>query len=214
MRMVGVMGGTFNPIHYGHLRMAQELADALQFEQIRFIPAANPPHKALPLISAEHRAAMVRLAIANNPLFMMDDRELIRQGASYTIDTLKSLRDELGPQVSLTLLMGSDAFASFDTWHHWQEILHYAHIAVVQRPQLLGLNIKPSQAVDSFLRAHSALNQAELRQHAAGRIIQQKITALDISSTAIRNTLNQHYSVRYLIPDCVIDYINQHQLYQ
>ncbi len=212
--MVGLMGGTFNPIHYGHLRMAQELADALKFEQIRFVPAAHPPHKAPPLISAEHRAAMVQLAIANNPRFALDTRELMRQGASYTIDTLQSLRNELAQQVSLTLLMGSDAFAYFDTWHRWQEILHYAHIAVVQRPQLRGHNVKPSPVVEEFLRAHYTANPAELRQHAAGRIILQEITALDISSTAIRSTLHRHDSVSYLLPDCVIEYIHQHQLYQ
>ncbi len=131
---IGLMGGTFNPIHYGHLRMAQELAESLNLEEVRFIPAANPPHKSADLISAEHRAEMVRLGVSNNPTFTVDNRELLRSGASYSVDTLLSLRDELGKEVSLTLFMGSDAFTKFNTWHRWQEIIQLCHIALVQRP--------------------------------------------------------------------------------
>ena len=101
MQLIGLLGGTFNPIHFGHLRMAQELADALNFSEVRFIPSANPPHKNQPSVSAQHRAAMVQLAIVDNPLFKLDTRELDRDGASYTIDTLISLREELGENVSI-----------------------------------------------------------------------------------------------------------------
>ena len=116
--------------------MAQELADNLHLSAVRFIPAAQPPHKSTPEVSAKHRAAMVRLGIAGNSLFSCDERELCREGASYTIDTLLSLRDELGADISLVLLIGSDAFTKFDTWHRWQEIIQLCHIALVQRPMV------------------------------------------------------------------------------
>ena len=138
MQCIGLLGGTFNPIHFGHLRMAQELVEALNLTEVRFIPSANPPHKNQPSVSAKERAAMVQLAVANNPLFKLDTRELNRDGASYTIDTLISLREELGNNVALCLVMGSDAFAKLNTWHRWQELLKYCHIILVQRPSKLA----------------------------------------------------------------------------
>jgi len=214
MPAIGILGGTFNPIHFGHLRMAQELADALNLDSVRFIPAANPPHKDAPNISAEQRAAMVKLAIANNGSFVFDDRELHRAGASYTLDTLLSLREELGRETSITLFMGSDAFTKFDTWHRWQEIINHCHIALVQRPQLRGHDHKLSKTLETFLHNHYSENGDDLHQQAAGFVTMRQITALDISSTAIRQALQHGDSVRYLIPDNVIEYIQQHQLYQ
>lgn len=214
MPAIGILGGTFNPIHFGHLRMAQELADALNLDSVRFIPAANPPHKDAPGISAEQRAAMVKLAIANNGSFVFDDRELHRAGASYTLDTLLSLREELGRETSITLFMGSDAFTKFDTWHRWQEIINHCHIALVQRPQLRGHDHKLSKTLETFLHNHYSENGDDLHQQAAGFVTMRQITALDISSTAIRQALQHGDSVRYLIPDNVIEYIQQHQLYQ
>lgn len=214
MPAIGILGGTFNPIHFGHLRMAQELADALDLDTVHFIPAANPPHKDAPNISAEQRAAMVKLAIANNDSFVFDDRELHRAGASYTLDTLLSLREELGEKASITLFMGSDAFTKFDTWHRWQEIIQHCHIALVQRPQLRGHEHKLSKPLETFLHNHYSENSDDLHQQAAGFITMRQITALDISSTAIRHALQHGDSVRYLMPDNVIEYIQQHQLYR
>lgn len=216
MKVIGLLGGTFNPIHFGHLRMAQELADSLDFNEVRFIPAANPPHKTAPDVSAEHRAAMVRLGIANNPRFSFDDRELHRTGASYTIDTLDSLRDELGDEVSLVLLMGSDAFTKFNTWHRWEEIIQRCHITLVQRPLASSIATKENlpKVLETFLHNHYTENGDDLHSAAAGYVIMQHITALDISSTTIRHTFEQKNSARYLMPESVIDYIQQHQLYQ
>ena len=214
MTAIGILGGTFNPIHFGHLRMAQELADSLHLDSVRFIPAANPPHKDAPAITARHRAAMVRLGITGNPAFTVDERELNRTGASYTLDTLHSLRSELGNQVSMTLFMGSDAFTKFDTWHRWQEIISLCHIALVQRPQLRGHEHKLSKLLETFLHNHYSENSDDLHNQAAGFVTMRQITALDISSTAIRQALQHGESVRYLMPDSVIDYINQHQLYR
>ncbi|HYN54053.1 MAG TPA: nicotinate-nucleotide adenylyltransferase [Methylotenera sp.] len=215
MKVIGLLGGTFNPIHFGHLRMAQELADTLNFSEVRFIPAANPPHKSVPGVSADHRAAMVHLGIVSNPLFTFDDRELHRTGASYTIDTLHSLRDELGNGVSLVLLMGSDAFTKFNTWHRWEEIIQLCHITLVQRPLSTSIATKENlpKVLETFLHNHYTENGDDLHSTAAGFVIMQHITALDISATAIRHTFEQKKSARYLMPDSVIDYIQTHQLY-
>lgn len=210
--IIGLLGGTFNPIHFGHLRMAQELAESLNLDEVRFIPAANPPHKKAPSVSAENRAVMVKFGIANNPIFKFDDSELRRTGASYMVDTLQILRDELGNQASLILFMGSDAFTEFNTWHRWEEIISLCHIALVQRP--LGVKAKPlAKILDTFLHNHYTENTNDLHETSAGYVTMQVITALDISSTAIRDTLIAKKSARYLMPDNVIDYINAHQLY-
>ena len=214
MKTIGILGGTFNPIHFGHLRMAQELADALHLDSVRFIPAANPPHKDTPAITARHRAAMVQLGVANNPSFVFDDRELSRNGPSYSIDTLHSLRSELGTKSSITLFMGSDAFTKFDTWHRWQEIIDLCHIALVQRPQLRGHDQKLSKTLETFLHNHYTENADDLHNQPCGVVTMRQVTALDISSTAIRHALEHGDSVRYLMPDNVIDYIAQHQLYR
>ncbi|OIR04583.1 putative nicotinate-nucleotide adenylyltransferase [mine drainage metagenome] len=211
---IGLMGGTFNPIHFGHLRMAQELAESLNLDEVRFIPAANPPHKSADLISAEHRAAMVHLGVSNNPTFTVDNRELLRSGASYTVDTLLSLRDEFGKEVSLTLFMGSDAFTKFNTWHRWQEIIQLCHIALVQRPLTASNKEVLPKVLETFLHNHYTENADELHESPSGWVTMQQITALDISSTTIRDSIKNHHSVRYLMPDSVIDYIQTHKLYR
>lgn len=215
MKTIGLLGGTFDPVHFGHLRMAQELAEALQLDEVRFIPAAIPPHKAATFSSAERRAAMVNLAIANNPRFTLDDRELHRTGVSYTFDTLQSLKDELGKDTSLVLLMGSDAFIKLNTWHRWQELLTLCHITLVQRPisPASSKEALPS-ALEEFLHDHYTENGNDLHTHAAGFITMQQVTALDISATQIRGLLAKKQSVRYLMPDSVIDYIQAQRLYQ
>ena len=213
MRVVGILGGTFNPIHYGHLRMAQELADSLGMDEVRFIPSANPPHKDSVTVSAEHRAAMVELAIADNPLFTLDKRELEREGASYTIDTLISLREELGNDTSLCLMMGSDAFVKLNTWHRWQELLDFAHIILVQRPNQGKPQETLSDELQTLLRDHYAEGVSALREENAGLINMQAISAHDISATGIRENLKHGVSVRYLLPDIIVEYISKHRLY-
>jgi nicotinate-nucleotide adenylyltransferase len=211
-RLIGLLGGTFNPIHYGHLRAAQELADALNFSEVRFIPSANPPHKNTPTVSAQQRAAMVGLAIADNPLFKLDSRELDRIGASYTIDTLISLREELGENVALCWVMGSDAFVKLNTWHRWKELLHYCHIILVQRPNTEN-QAKLPDALAAFLQDHYTENMDDLIEKSAGYIHMQAITPLDISATNIREALKNGQSVRYIMPVNVIEYIKTHKLY-
>lgn len=212
MRLVGIFGGTFNPIHFGHLRMAQELASALAMDEVKFIPSANPPHKDNVMVSAEHRSAMVQLAIADNPLFSVDELELKREGSSYTIDTLISLRESLGQGTSLCLMMGSDAFVKLNTWHRWQELLDYAHIVLVQRPSSQPQEALPSE-VETLLRDHYTDQHADLANENAGAIMMQAITGQDISATGIRGMLGSGESVRYLVPSAVAEYIQQNQLY-
>lgn len=212
MQLIGLLGGTFNPIHNGHLRLAQELADALDFNEVRFIPSAQPPHKAVPAVSAKHRTAMVQLAIADNPLFKLDTRELNRAGASYTIDTLISLQEELGGNDALCLIMGSDAFARLNTWHRWQALLDYCHIVLVQRPTS-ATPPKLAEELSVLLHDHYTENVSDLANENAGYIHMQKITALDISATDIRTQLELGFSPRYLMPDNVLDYIKNNKLY-
>ena len=213
MQIIGLLGGTFNPIHLGHLRMAQELADALKLDEVRFIPSATPPHKAAPELSATQRAEMVRIAIADNPLFKLDMRELERIGASYTIDTLISLRQELGESVALCLIMGSDAFIQLNTWARWQELLNYCHIILVQRPNMLK-QTKLADELTTILEENYTESIADLSQKAAGYIHIQAITALDISSTVIRAKLKINHSIRYLVTESVLKYINLNDLYR
>ncbi len=213
MRLVGIFGGTFNPIHYGHLRMAQELADGLGMDEVRCIPSANPPHKDSVTVSAEHRAAMVKLAIADNPLFSLDEQELKRDGASYTIDTLISLRETLGKDTALCLMMGSDAFVKLNTWHRWQELLDYAHIILVQRPNQGKPQETLPDELQTLLRDHYAEDVSALREENAGLINMQAISAQEISATRIRESLKHGRTVRYLTPPSVSKYIQQNQLY-
>ena len=214
MRVVGILGGTFNPIHYGHLRMAQELVNGLGMDEVRFIPSANPPHKDSVTVSAEHRTAMVELAIADNPLFTLDKRELEREGASYTIDTLISLREEFGNDTVLCLMMGSDAFMKLNTWHRWQELLDYAHIILVQRPnQGKPQELLPNE-LQTLLRDHYVEDISALRKENAGLMNMQAITAQDISATNIREQLMHGESIRYLLSNEVAQYIEKNHLYQ
>jgi len=212
MRIVGLFGGTFSPIHFGHLRMAQELANALNMDEVKFIPSANPPHKDSVMVSAEHRSAMVKLAVADNPLFSVDELELARDGRSYTIDTLISLRESLGNDTSLCLMMGSDAFVKLNTWHRWQELLDYAHIVLVQRPSAQPQEALPSE-VEALLRDHYTDQHADLSHDNAGSIMMQQITGQDISSTGIRHLLQHGKSIRYLMHQTTATYIAQNKLY-
>ncbi len=216
LRCIGLLGGTFDPVHNGHLRLAQELADALTLHEVRFIPAASPPHKAAPQVTAQQRAHMVELAIADNVLFKLDTRELSRVGPSYTIDTLISLRQELGNEVALMLLMGSDAFVHLTSWHRWRSLLDYAHIVLVTRPveatdssEMLDL----SAELQEYLRCHYTQHIQDLQSKPCGYIHKQNISALDISATAIRDALQQQKSVGQWLPPSVLDYIQLNDLY-
>jgi len=212
---LGVLGGTFNPVHVAHLRLAQELAQDLGLGKVRFIPTGIPPHRTAPGVEGRHRLEMVRLAIAGNPLFEVDDREIRRQGISYTFDTLTELRADFGG-LPLCLLMGADAFSALTTWHRWMEIFDLAHVVIAHRP---GYPLDEMQAAlpaplrQAYLR-RLATDSGVLRIVAAGSILTRQITALDISATRIRGQLAQGANPRYLVPDPVLDYIDRNYLYK
>lgn len=211
---IGILGGTFDPIHYAHLRLAEEMADALALDHVRLVPASVPPHRATPRVTAADRLAMTRLACAGNPRFVVDDRECRRQGPSYTMDTLLELRAELGSQRPLCLLMGVDAFLGLPTWSRWESLFGLAHVVIAHRP---GFPLDPAgmpPALARQLETRRAATVSQLYAAAAGLVWLQPITALDISATAIRAAIRDERSPRYLLPHCVLDYIHLNTLYK
>jgi len=211
--MIAILGGTFNPIHLGHLHLAKQLQAKFGFDTIRFMPAALPALKDTPSATAEQRAELVKITIENEAHFTLDTRELSRPGTSYTIDTLISLREELGNEVSLCWLMGSDAFAHLNAWHRWQELLNYAHLVVVKRPHSDDLS-KLNAEMKKLLITHEAKRSEEIKQHAHGKILIQEVAALDISSTQIRKNIAHGKDASVLVPTAALQYIQSHQLYK
>ena len=207
---VGILGGTFNPIHYGHLRSALELRERLGLEQVRLMPAAQPPHRAVPDCPATLRADMVSLAVRGEPGLLCDRRELHREGPSYTVDSLQELRTELGVEQSLCLIVGADALYALDSWHRWQDILGLAHIVALARP---GWELPQSGQVANWLQQHLCEAVTDLRESPAGRVILQRLRPLDISSTEIRQLIASGTSPRYLLPDVVWEHIKSAGLY-
>ena len=213
MQSIGIFGGTFDPIHFGHLRMAEELRAQLGLEQVRFFPSAQPPHREEPHTSPVHRARMVELAISGNPAFVLDCRELERTGPSYTVDTLRSLREECGVTTPLILFIGSDAFFGLTSWHRWQELPELAHIAVAFRPgTALHEDVLPPE-LRSLWQRHQTERIADLHAMPAGKMLWQSVTALDIASSRIREAYTRGFSTRYLLPETVRGYIESHHLY-
>ena len=207
---VGILGGTFNPVHYGHLRSALELVERLQLEQLRLMPCAVPPHREAPQCSAAHRAAMVELAVSAEPRLVCDTRELSRTGKSYTIDSLQQIRAELGAARSVCLVMGCDAVLGIEGWHRWQELLDWSHIVVIARP---GWHLPHSGMVATWLAEHRLATPQQLGERSAGGILVEELRPLAISATEIRQLLAAGRSARYLLPEPVLGYIHDHKLY-
>ncbi len=210
MKAIGILGGTFDPIHFGHLRIAFEVRQALGLEKVKFLPCANPPHRSLAIESFAKRVAMLELALADEPTFSIDDREYTRLGPSYTFDTLHEIRSELGQNVSLCLLVGSDAFADFDRWYRWQEILDLANIVIAQRP---GKVLWSQSRMGEIVQKYITQNGADIRQCSAGKIFSVAVTQLDISATLIRKLIAQGEAPKYLLPDSVWQKILNDRLY-
>jgi nicotinate-nucleotide adenylyltransferase len=213
---IGIFGGTFDPIHYGHLRLAQEILETAKLGEVRFIPSGTPPHRTRPGADPADRVEMVKLAIAGNPHFTCDDRETKRAGKGYTYDTLSDLRQQIGMQRPLAMLVGADAFLDLATWHRWRELFALAHIVVAYRP---GYPIDTWQARMPEPLAHEyavRYMQQPLAVHLApaGGIAAVSMTGLDISATFVRTAVHAGESPRYLLPDAVLDYIETHGLYR
>jgi nicotinate-nucleotide adenylyltransferase len=200
---IGLFGGTFDPIHYGHLRTAFELWQSLKLSQVRFLPTGSPPHREAPLASSELRLEMVRAAVAGQAGFTVDDREIRRSGVSYSIDTLTELRREY-PERSLCLLLGMDAFLGMPTWHRWSEIFQLCHVVVAHRP---GWRAPITGPLGEVMVDHGTGSVRDLHTSAAGRIYVRAVTQLEIASTDLRALIMSGQDLRYLVPDAVRDLI-------
>lgn len=211
---VGVFGGTFDPVHFGHLRPALEVKQSLGLETLHLIPCNIPPHRGAPHATPEQRCAMLELAIGDEAGFVLDRRELRRSGPSYMVETLRSLREEYGPSRPLCLIMGGDAFVGLPSWYHWQELTELAHIVVTHRPGwvLDETQLKPS--LNEFLSAHRLDEAMPLKAQPSGGVWMQAVTQFDISATQIRQAVATGDNVRFLLPQSVWEYIRQHNLYR
>lgn len=209
VKPIGILGGTFDPVHHGHLRLAMEILELVNLAEVRLIPLHKPPHRHQPLASSQQRLAMLRLAVENVARLLVDDREIVRGGISYTVDTLKSLREE-NADASLCLIMGMDAFRSLNTWHEWKTILDYAHIILADRQDIT--NVTEQKEIADFYSRHISRDESVL-QKTHGTIMKLDIPVLDISASRIRTLCSRKKDPRFLLPDCVLNYIKQEALY-
>lgn len=211
---LGLFGGTFDPIHFGHLRLAEEAIADLGLGGVRWIPAGQPPHRGTPQVTAAQRLEMVLRSTADNPRFSVDAAEVEAAAPSYTVHTLERLRRELGGQRPLVLLVGADAFAGLASWHRWRELFALAHIAVSHRPGFpVAAASLPAELAGEFA-GRRLTDVAALNQAPAGGIVTFAMTQLAISATQIRKLLANGLSARYLLPDAVLDYIQINTLYR
>ncbi len=207
--MIGVFGGTFDPIHFGHLRTALELYQSLGFSEVRFIPCRHPPHRDMPQASEAQRLAMLNSAVRGQPGLVVDERELRRDGPSYTVLTLRELREAF-PDTPLCMIIGTDAFAHLDTWWRWREILTLSHIVIVERRGAVLVTGK----LANVLRERRAATAAQLAAHPAARLITRPVTPLEISATRIREMIAQGLSPRYLLPISALAIIEDQAIYK
>ncbi len=195
MQPLAIFGGTFDPVHIGHLSVAWEAAELLGAE-VRLLPASVPPHRPAPQASAAQRVAILHAALQGQTRLSVDTRELDRDGPSYTIDTLAELRAEQGER-PLVLLLGADAFAGLPSWHRWRELFGVAHIGVLSRP---GVEISFGEALQQELAARRVDDPMTLHETPAGRVVELAVTPLEVSATRIRELLADGRDPRYLLP--------------
>jgi nicotinate-nucleotide adenylyltransferase len=202
MRAIAVLGGTFDPVHIGHLRVAWEAAEALD-AQVRLIPAQVPPHRSPPVASAAQRVQMLRFALQGQERLVLDTRELEREGPSYTFDTLRSLRDEFGAEQPLILLLGADAFAGLPSWHRWRELFELAHIVVLTRP---GHALMWAEELAASVAPRRVASAHTLRDTPAGCVFELAVTPLEISASQVRALLASGRDPRWLLPDALCEH--------
>ena len=210
MRSIGILGGTFDPIHNAHLRLAHEALQRLKLDQIRFIPVNIPPHRDSPIATPLHRKQMIELAIKEEKKFKLDCRELDCEETSYSINTLKSLRQEFTDD-SLSLIVGQDAFNKIDSWKDWRELLDYAHIIVANRPNESSNDI--SKELQNWIKKHKINKKTEIKNKTSGQIYFIEMPELDISSSMIRQNIKEQKTVEDLLPVTNQQYITKNNLY-
>jgi nicotinate-nucleotide adenylyltransferase len=206
---VGLFGGTFDPVHRGHLQVAEEVRSVLELDDFRMLPAADPPHRRGTHASAGHRLAMLELALADHPHLTIDRRELDREGPSWMVVTLESLRREQAER-PLLLVLGQDSANSLDRWHRWRELIRLAHLVIMTRP---GQSPGYSAVLAESLAGREVRRRAELFSAPAGRVLHLEVTPLHISSTQVRTRAGEGRSLTDLVPDAVAAYIERHGLY-
>jgi len=212
---IGLFGGTFDPVHFGHLRLATELAEAFHLDNVVFIPAGLPYHRGRDAhATSEERLTMLKLATQRDARFGVDDRELKREGPTYTYDTLAEIRKERGPDQPLVFLSGSDSFEKIDTWHRWTELFDLAHFVVAIRADDQEWQSRGPGVLREGARPRITLNPREMLSAPAGKIMTFFMTPIAISSTAIRTLAHESASIRYLTPDPVVEYVRSHNLYK
>ena len=208
--MIGILGGTFDPVHYGHLRTALDVQQRLSLDEVRFIPCGEPPHRNKPIAEPLQRLAMVRAAIAGQKKFTVDEREIRRDGPSYMVDTLISLKKDFKDQ-SLCLILGTDAFNGLEQWHKWQNIFDLANIVVMRRPAVDG-QIKINKHLFSKIK-HRLIDADELSKKQNGGVSFVPVTQLEISATEIRRQWQECQDIQFFLPDSVLTLIQQQNIY-
>lgn len=206
---IGIFGGTFDPVHYGHLRAASEAREKLRIGDFRLLPAGSPPHRAEIFASADHRLAMLRLAVEEHPDLIVDDREVRRSGQSYMVDTLAEIRAEEGDS-PIVLMVGQDAVNQLDTWHQWHRLFDLSHLVIMRRP---GSGHEYSGRLFEEIQGRLVDDAHLLARSPSGCILPLEVTQLEISSTDIRAQIAAGRSPRFLLPDAVLDYIATNRLY-
>jgi nicotinate-nucleotide adenylyltransferase len=211
---LGILGGTFDPIHLGHLRLAEEVAEELKLERVYLVPAAFPPHKEVrPVTPFSQRVAMARLAARESPFLDVHDLEGRREGFSYSIETLKQFHNLFGPDLKLFFILGMDAFLEIETWREYQDLFNYAHFVVIQRPGF------PSRKLEPFLNSlglgFERTSERNVFLGASGnKVVYMEATLMAISSTGIREKVAAGKSIRFLVPEGVRSYIVENRLYE
>ncbi|UCE89704.1 MAG: nicotinate-nucleotide adenylyltransferase [Pseudomonadota bacterium] len=210
--MIGILGGTFDPVHFGHLRPALEIREQLQLDEVRLVVSARPPHREPPVASALQRLAMLRAAVQGVDALRVDDREMRRAGPSYSVDTLESLRGALGAE-PLALIIGMDAFLGLDTWHEWQRIPTLAHLVVTHRPGWSLQQLGGSSALLQLVSERAVEDTGMLHHSPAGYLVFQPVTQLEISATRIRTLVRARKDIHYLVPEHVHQLIKAQAIY-
>ena len=213
--LVGIFGGTFDPIHYGHLRVAEEIVETVGLQKMYFVPAGMPRLRYSPVASSQHRVEIVRLAIQKNPDFVLDEREIYRDGVSYSIDTVREFKQEFGEEVRLCFILGADAFIKLPEWNNWKELFNLCHFIVSTRPGYSLTLIKEllSKELREECSQRWVSNTESLRKDTSGLIFISSTTMLDISATSIRAHIAVGRSVRHLVPSVTVNYISENKLY-
>jgi len=207
--VIGVFGGTFDPVHFGHLRTAVEIKDQLGLQEVRLVPCGQPPHRSQPVAAPDLRLRMLNLALADEPELRVDARELHRTGPSYTVDTLTSMREEPGV-TALALIVGMDAFVGLPGWHRWETLFELANIVVMHRP---GYPPEIPSEIAGLAKLRKVCGVQELHSLNSGGLYFHEVIQLEISANAIRHLIDQGQSARYLLPDVVLKFIKGEGLY-